>query len=64
MGEGELQRQANYRALFKVHVSDKLITELRKATNSGLALGGDTFVEQVESLSGRRLRLSRLVVLK
>lgn len=56
LGEGELQRQANYRALFKVHVSGKLITELRKATNSGLALGSDTFVDQLEALSGRRLR--------
>ncbi len=59
LGEGQLQRQANYRALFKAQVSDKLIAELRKATNSGLALGGDTFVDQLEALSGRRLRAMR-----
>ncbi len=60
LGESESQRQQAYRDLFKIHVSNKLIAELRKATNSCLALGSDTFIDQIEALSGRRLRAKQV----
>lgn len=59
LGKSELERQESYRALFKVHVSERLITELRKATHSGLALGGENFVKQIEALSGKRVSPKR-----
>ncbi len=55
LGKCDLERQENYRDLFKVHVSDELLTELRRATNSGLALGGEGFINQIEVLSDRRV---------
>lgn len=46
-------RQADYRALFTRHVDTKLIDDIRKATNKGLALGNEQFKFKVEALSGR-----------
>jgi putative transposase len=50
LGCSKLERQSCYRELFKVHVSERLISELRKATHSGLALGGENFVKKIETL--------------
>ena len=55
LGCSKLERQSRYRELFKVHVSERLISELRKATHSGLALGGENFVKQIEALSNTRV---------
>jgi putative transposase len=55
LGDLEQDRLNNYREPFKVHVSESLITELRKATNSGLAIGGENFVMQIEELTGQRV---------
>jgi len=55
LGRTNRERQQNYRELFKAHVSNKLITELRKATNSGLALGSECFILKLEELSGQRV---------
>lgn len=55
LGSNAFERQESYRNLFKVHVSESLVTELRQATNSGLALGGENFVRQIEALSGQRV---------
>ena len=55
LGNNERERQQSYRALFKAHVSERLVSELRRATNSGLSLGGENFVTQIEALSKRRL---------
>jgi len=55
LGVNEQDRQYNYRELFRAHVSDHLIAELRKATSSGLALGSDYFINQMEDLSGQRV---------
>jgi putative transposase len=46
-------RQAAYRALFTYHVEPTLIEDIRKATNKGLALGGESFKLRVQALSGR-----------
>ena len=46
-------RQANYRSLFTRHVEPRLIEDIRKATNKGLALGNEHFKAEVEMLSGR-----------
>jgi len=46
-------RQADYRALFVHHVEPKMIEDIRKATNKGLALGNEQFKFTVKALSGR-----------
>lgn len=45
-----------YRALFAHHVEEKLLTEIREGINKGRALGNERFKEEVEKLTGRRLK--------
>lgn len=59
LGLSSQERQQSYRDLFKVHVYERLVTELRRATNSGLALGGEKIVSQIEALSGQRVSARR-----
>ncbi|MES9857210.1 MAG: hypothetical protein ABW166_11460 [Sedimenticola sp.] len=49
-------RMDRYRALFAHHVEDELLTEIREGLNKGMALGNDRFKEEVEELTGRRLK--------
>lgn len=53
-------RLASYRALFRAHVDEDLVRELRAVTDRGLALGDSRFVEKMERLTGRRLRPGRM----
>lgn len=55
LGETEPARLLNYRRLFKAHIDDALLDDIRGATNKGLALGNEHFKEQVAELTGRRL---------
>ena len=48
-------RQAAYRALFRAHLDDEAIDDIRKALNGGQPLGNERFREQVEVALGRRL---------
>lgn len=56
LGNTNEQRQLNYRELFKYQVEGKLLEDIRKAANKGLVLGSDRFVEEIEALTGKRLR--------
>lgn len=58
LGANPSERRQNYRALFNREVSPELIENLRKCTNSGLAMGGKSFVESVEAIAG--VRVSRM----
>ena len=46
-------RLSAYRELFTHYIATKLIDDIRKATNKGLALGNDLFKAEIETLSGR-----------
>lgn len=46
-----------YRELFRSHLGMELLTEIRESTNMGLALGNDKFKQEIEQLTGRRVRL-------
>lgn len=54
LGRNAEERQSAYRALFRAHLGDAALVEIRDATNKGWALGGSRFLTQVEELSGRR----------
>ncbi len=56
LGKRRDERLQNYRALFKYHVGSKLLTEIRMATNKGLALGNEKFKDEIESNLSRRVR--------
>ena len=55
LGKTKEERLENYRALFKVHVSDELLKEIRESVNKGLALGSERFTAQIEALTDRRV---------
>jgi len=40
--------------MFKTGVNVELISDIRLATNKGLALGNDKFREQIEALTGQK----------
>ena len=59
LGMEPLERQKNYRALFTHHVDDVLLEEIRTNTNKGMAVGNDRFKEEIEALTGRRVRAKK-----
>lgn len=49
------KRSKAYRDLFRGHLDVTQISEIRHASNKGMALGNDRFKHEVEKLSGRRV---------
>ena len=60
LGETSQQRQTTYRDLFKVQISDSMISDIRNCTNKGLALGNTRFIDQIEALA--QARVSQAVI--
>jgi len=58
-GVDTVERRKNYRTLFKRHVEGEVLTEIRANTNKGLALGNDRFKEEIETLTGRRVKAKK-----
>ncbi|OGT02397.1 MAG: transposase [Gallionellales bacterium RBG_16_57_15] len=57
LGPDEAERRLAYRALFRAHLEEEALDEIRKAANQGLPLGNDRFRGQVEAALGRRVGL-------
>jgi putative transposase len=55
LGTSVKERRSEYRNLFKQHIKDSLITDIRESLAKGLALGNNKFKAEIESLSGRRV---------
>lgn len=55
LGKTTEERVENYRALFASHLDSEVLTQIRQATNKGMALGNDRFKREVALLSGRRV---------
>jgi len=49
-------RQAAYRDLFRAHIDEKTLVEIRHATQKGWILGNDRFKDEIEHLVQRRTR--------
>ena len=56
LGNSKQERLANYKSLFESRVDGDLLTEVRRALNTGLVLGTEKFRSEVEAISGQRLR--------
>lgn len=54
LGRTEEDRQRNYRSLFKAHISDNQLDEIRVATNKEWILGSDYFKEEIADKLKRR----------
>jgi putative transposase len=55
LGENDEVRQSAYRALFKAHLGEASLNEIRNATNKGWALGNDRFKETIAMAVSRRV---------
>jgi putative transposase len=56
LGKTQNERMENYRALFSCHVEGDLLEDIRLSTNKGMAIGHDRFKDEIEKLTGRRLK--------
>ena len=55
LGDTPEERQKAYRSLFKGHMSNKTLEEIRYSINKGWVLGDCRFKEQIEKVSGQRV---------
>ena len=58
LGSDPDSRMKCYRELFEAHVEQSLplLSDIRQASNKGVVLGNDRFVEELERLNGIRLK--------
>ena len=55
LGRNDQDRREAYRALFRAHVDEALMEEIRDATNGNFVLGGKRFQDQIAEALGRRV---------
>ncbi len=53
LGAKGAERQAAYRQLFRVHISERTLAEIREATNKAWVLGSDRFKQRMQKHLGR-----------
>ena len=56
LGNNVEQRTRAYRDLFAGHLDATLVKKIREVSNKGMALGNEKFKDEVEAMTGRRLR--------
>ena len=59
LGRSEEERRAAYRALFRAHLEEAALDDIRQAVRQGLPLGNGRFREQVEAALGRKVAQRR-----
>jgi len=55
LGNNDERRYQQYRCLFDSQLDDKVISDIRSATNSNYVLGNSRFQEEIERMLGRRV---------
>ena len=55
LGKTDDERQAAYRQLFKHHIPESSINEIREATNKAWVLGNDRFKQRIQKQLERRV---------
>ena len=54
LGHNKPSRTNAYRAMFTSELEQELVSEIRHAANTGLALGNDKFKEEIQQLTSQR----------
>lgn len=54
LGRTTMARQQAYRALFKTHIGEKMLAEIRESTNKAWVLGSATFKARIQQQLDRR----------
>jgi putative transposase len=57
LGDTPSKRQHAYRELFRLHIDDELIHEIRESLNHELVLGRSHFKDLIEEITKRQVRL-------
>ncbi|HEU0187934.1 MAG TPA: transposase, partial [Gallionellaceae bacterium] len=55
LGKTDEERQAAYRQLFKSHIPESSLNEIRDATNKAWVLGNDRFKQRIQKQLERRV---------
>ena len=55
LGKDKVSREEAYRALFKYHITEKTLLEIRDATNKAWVLGNNKFREKIKKLQERQV---------
>ena len=55
LGDDDKNRHQNYRLLFDQGLDNKLVDDIRKITNKGMAIGNEGFITQIKVLTGHNL---------
>lgn len=55
LGNEKIQRQDNYRELFKYQIVEHRLEDIRSKTNKGMTLGTAGFAIEIENLTGHRM---------
>ena len=55
----EASRRRAYRGLFRYHIEDELLEDIRAACQTGTPLGNNRFKEQIESALGKKVGLPK-----
>ncbi len=55
LGSNSEEQQSAYRALFKTHIAEKTLAEIRESTNKAWVLGSSHFKERIEQQSKRQV---------
>lgn len=55
LGKNDEERQAAYRQLFRHHIPEASLTEIREATNKAWVLGNDRFKQRIQKQLERRV---------
>jgi len=55
LGKTDEERQSAYRQLFKYHISEQSLTEIREATNKSWVLGSDRFKQRIQRQLDRQV---------
>ena len=55
LGKSDEERQAAYRQLFKSHIPEGVVTDIREATNKAWVLGDDRFKQRIQKQLERRV---------
>ena len=59
LGRDDDARRSAYRQFFREELDVSQLQAIRNAIRSGLPLGSDAFIDQLERATGRRLRTGR-----
>jgi len=57
LDDSDERRQAAYQDLFKYHLDDLVLSNIRKGTNNGTYIGNDRFRDEIEAMAERRLEV-------